>query len=462
MMNASPTTEGSMETMETMPTTQAMTMNARRRRSRGNRRRSNQPASTLMSNLSILQLIVALPLVFATDLSTSPVSNKSELFTKELSFTPSENYYKEIQDGDNDAASTGGQLDPSPRIVKGTDAVQGRYPYMVALRFYGSHVCGGTLIASDIVLTAAHCMDDAPSLFFISAFIDPHDLSDPDEEAENIRVQAAEVHPSYAFEGEVRADVAVLKLVRSAKFRFPVKLNVDPDVPIDGQLEIEAIGWGDTSNGEGVYEPILQRFDDARYISNENCQGIFDFYYKDTEGIIQEDTLCMYQENGGGTCFGDSGGPLLILGDDPTQDVQVGLTSWGVDCDTKLFPGMFARISWAYEYIRTHVCEMSSDPPTSFDCDGAVTPADGLSSPPTPLPKPKSSVASAAPSTAPTTQPSASTNAAADLSNDAGAASTSQSGELNEDDSASPATYGMPVACIALSAILCMWQTIIH
>jgi secreted trypsin-like serine protease len=54
----------------------------------------------------------------------------------------------------------GGEL--SVRVVGGSRAAEGRYPYIVSLRSpsTGEHYCGGTLIASRVVLTAAHCVLD--------------------------------------------------------------------------------------------------------------------------------------------------------------------------------------------------------------------------------------------------------------------------------------------------------------
>jgi secreted trypsin-like serine protease len=44
------------------------------------------------------------------------------------------------------------------RIIGGTDAPEGRYPYMVALlKGDGQLECGGSLVAPDVVITAAHC-----------------------------------------------------------------------------------------------------------------------------------------------------------------------------------------------------------------------------------------------------------------------------------------------------------------
>jgi secreted trypsin-like serine protease len=43
-------------------------------------------------------------------------------------------------------------------IIGGHDAVPNRYPYYVALQTAENNTeCGGTLIAPDVVLTAAHC-----------------------------------------------------------------------------------------------------------------------------------------------------------------------------------------------------------------------------------------------------------------------------------------------------------------
>jgi hypothetical protein len=69
---------------------------------------------------------------------------------------------------------------------------------------------------------------------------------------------------------------------------------------------------------------------------------------------------------------GDSGGPLIVKGDhnDTSDDVQVGLTSWGWDCGQQ--PGVYARVSEGYEWIRDLVCTISNNPPEAFHCQSQV------------------------------------------------------------------------------------------
>lgn len=49
-------------------------------------------------------------------------------------------------------------VNPSPLIIGGNEAKDGQFPYMVSLRLYGSHMCGGSIISDHWILTAAHCL----------------------------------------------------------------------------------------------------------------------------------------------------------------------------------------------------------------------------------------------------------------------------------------------------------------
>jgi trypsin len=88
------------------------------------------------------------------------------------------------------------------------------------------------------------------------------------------------------------------------------------------------------------------------------------------------------------------GGPLVIRGNDGSgaDDVQVGVVSWGIGCANKNFPGVYSRISEAYDWIKSEVCSKSQDPPANL-CGGSgevSNPKPPSSNPKPPKPSPPS------------------------------------------------------------------------
>lgn len=55
--------------------------------------------------------------------------------------------------------------------------------------------------------------------------------------------------------------------------------------------------------------------------------------------------------------IGDSGGPLIKRGSSIDEDKLVGLVSWGRGCAERGVPGVYARISYFYDWIIETVCE---------------------------------------------------------------------------------------------------------
>ncbi|XP_050399082.1 serine protease hepsin isoform X2 [Patella vulgata] len=72
--------------------------------------------------------------------------------------------YNEHSQGTQAPLTGGGQcghplVTSANRIIGGKSALAGEYPWQVSLRYQGQHVCGGTLIDHQWVLTAAHCLE---------------------------------------------------------------------------------------------------------------------------------------------------------------------------------------------------------------------------------------------------------------------------------------------------------------
>jgi len=67
---------------------------------------------------------------------------------------------------------------------------------------------------------------------------------------------------------------------------------------------------------------------------------------------------------------GDSGGPLIIKGNSPTEDVLVGTVAWGIGCADARYPGVYSRTSAFIAWIFDQVCQLSpGDAPAYMGCN---------------------------------------------------------------------------------------------
>jgi len=251
------------------------------------------------------------------------------------------------------------------RIIGGSLSTKGRYPYAVSLRRGSAgHFCGGSLIAKDVVLSAAHC---ATSNF--NVVVGRHSLNSADGEV--IPVKAQVLHPQYSSSG-TNNDFNLIFLRRSADADI-VSLNPNNGVPNEGD-SVTVMGWGDTvaSNSYTQLSNTLREVE-VKVVSNKNCErskGYAGGFYNSYQGAISDNMLCA-KDIGEDSCQGDSGGPLVVKGRDGSTDVQVGVVSWGIGCANENFPGVYARVSSVYDWIKREVCERSSDPPAEFGCSSA-------------------------------------------------------------------------------------------
>ena len=109
------------------------------------------------------------------------------------------------------AASADGAA--SPDIIGGREAVPGAWPWQVALLYQGTadayrgQFCGGSLIAADWVLTAAHCVEGTDASL-LDVLVGAHRLSNG---GQRIRADLIIVHPAYD-PFELDSDLALIRL----------------------------------------------------------------------------------------------------------------------------------------------------------------------------------------------------------------------------------------------------------
>eukprot|EP00559_Dactyliosolen_fragilissimus_P006314 CAMPEP_0184855286 /NCGR_PEP_ID=MMETSP0580-20130426/578_1 /TAXON_ID=1118495 /ORGANISM="Dactyliosolen fragilissimus" /LENGTH=418 /DNA_ID=CAMNT_0027349761 /DNA_START=251 /DNA_END=1508 /DNA_ORIENTATION=- len=242
-------------------------------------------------------------------------------------------------------------------IINGVDANKGRYGYMVSITTSnGSHYCGGTLIAQDIVLTAAHC--DGP---IQKVQIGRYDFSDKSETPEIFNIIDKVKHPEFINNNAVRGDVMLLRIDGKSKYKT-VRLHSREDTePIPHGTSLTVVGWGSTNdNGHGSSDKLQEV--ELKSVSNYMCKrskGYVNGQTKSYASLILDQHICAIDTNED-SCSGDSGGPLILKSNNPSKpDTQVGIVSFGFGCKLNDFPGVYQRVSNQYKWIRDTACRLT-------------------------------------------------------------------------------------------------------
>mmetsp|Transcript_10574 Transcript_10574/g.17808 ORF Transcript_10574/g.17808 Transcript_10574/m.17808 type:complete len:322 (+) Transcript_10574:1181-2146(+) len=211
------------------------------------------------------------------------------------------------------------------RIVGGSNASPGEYPFFVSW-----DGCGASVIHDDLLLSAAHCnVPNAANSVVVGAY-NLNDLSGAEERS----IVAKSQHPSYDDKADTPAyDFIVLKL-NSPVSNKPIRLNRSINNPSDNE-DITVIGFGATSEG-GDGSNILQEVK-VQAVPHSTCVSQ---YGKDIKRAIH---LCAGVSGGGkDSCQGDSGGPIFEF--ENGEPIQVGVVSFGEGCARENFAGVYAAL----------------------------------------------------------------------------------------------------------------------
>ena len=245
----------------------------------------------------------------------------------------------------------------APEIVGGRPADPGEWPWQVALVFNSSATlfaglnCGGSLIARDWVLTAAHCVEFSPvEEYDVVAGV--HDLNAPAPGFRRVAIAEIIVHPDY---DPVTADndIALLRLAEPIDARpadgatLPIAYArlVPADVGALVGVEATVTGWGTLTPGLLDHPTDLHEVE-IPIVTNEACNAAYG-------GGITATMLCAgLTEGGRDSCQGDSGGPLVIFDEAGGHWLQAGIVSWGLGCAAPGIPGVYTRLSEYVDWLR--------------------------------------------------------------------------------------------------------------
>ncbi|XP_043284206.1 atrial natriuretic peptide-converting enzyme isoform X2 [Venturia canescens] len=249
------------------------------------------------------------------------------------------------------------------RIVGGTEAVPGDWPFLAALLGGPEQVfyCAGVLIADQWVLTASHCVGNF-SHSEVSDWTIQLGITRRHAHSylgEKLKVKRVVPHPNYNLGAAHDNDVALFQLAERVNFHDhlrPVCLP-KPETDLAPGTLCTVIGWGKKEDtDESEYEPAVN---EVRVPVLERALCNLWLEHKDlnvTDGMI----CAGYPEGKKDACQGDSGGPLLCQDPNDAERWFVGgIVSWGIKCAHPKLPGVYAYVPKYVSWIREEMAKYS-------------------------------------------------------------------------------------------------------
>jgi len=256
------------------------------------------------------------------------------------------------------------------KIVGGQEAKKNQFPWLVSLWAeypewgFDGHMCGGTLISPQYIITAVHCTTEVGDAAFENpkvwkALIGAHDFNDIDSNAKWVKIERI-VNNNFNSASH-QNDIAIWKLAE------PVDIDTEglvsntlclpsPEDNLDlTKLKCRVAGFGLLTQ-DGVPATVLQEVK-LPVISTEKCREYYPKAVWYPQQIFDSNFCAGLEEGGKDSCQGDSGGPFMCTNPNTGRYFLAGIVSWGNGCANAKRPGVLLDpshyLDWIHKTIET-------------------------------------------------------------------------------------------------------------
>ncbi|XP_062992939.1 serine protease 27-like [Elgaria multicarinata webbii] len=248
----------------------------------------------------------------------------------------------------------------SPKIIGGQPASPGSWPWQVLVVCVERYYCGGSLIAEQWVLTAAHCVKCNNTSDY-KVLLGAYQLSKPSDSEIRSDVEQIEIHPDYY--PFISADIALVKLKAPVEFTdyiHPISLlHSLEEVPMDADCWVT--GWGDIKYNVSLPDPQTLQELKVPLINRSACNDLFNSDDDNPMDPVKPGMLCAgYAEGGKNAAEGDSGGPLVCKREGGWT--QVGVVSFVIRSTEPKGPGVYTSVSAYFKWIQATTGALQTAP----------------------------------------------------------------------------------------------------